>query len=349
MATTAEPARTAGAEVRLPDASWIVVEPPPGPRRVPAHSARRRPLSPIRRLIREVGFDLITAGVIVLLFVGYQLWGTGLAEAQSQNQLKKQFSGQVAKPAAAPTPAPAPAAGSGGDSATVGDSGVALPGPPIGAAVAHLEIPKLGIDKYVVQGIGEEDLRKGPGHYPETPMPGEPGNAAIAGHRTTYGAPFYNIDKLAPGDDIYVTTAAGKFRYRVDHSLTVKPSDVSVLKQTGDNRLTLTTCTPKFEATDRLIVVAMLIDLPAPPAARVAPPPPASKVVAVNLGSGTSKALMPTLLYGLGFLALWAAVRILSSRRPSWRWVPFAIGIPLCAVPLWFVFENVIRLAPSNI
>jgi sortase A len=354
MATTAEPASDAPATrvVALSDPTRVIIEPPPPrPRSRPAHAVARKPLSRIRRIIREVGFDLITAGVVVLLFVGYQLWGTGLAEAHSQDQLRQQFSNQVAKPAQAqprtPAPAPAPSPAAGGDSATVGGSQPALPGPPTGTAVAHLVIPKLAVDKYVVQGVEEADLRKGPGHYPGTPMPGEPGNAAIAGHRTTYGAPFYRINELQAGDDIFVTTAAGKFRYQVTQSLTVKPSNVTVIAATTDNRLTLPTCTPRFEATDRLIVVARLVNVPAPPAARVAPAPP--PVVKANLGSGTSKAWPPTIAYGLGFVALWVVVRQVGGRRRTLRWLPFLVGIPICAIPLWFVFENVIRLAPSAI
>ena len=100
--------------------------------------------------------------------------------------------------------------------------------------------------KAVVQGVGVEDLKKGPGHYPQTPMPGQKGNAAIAGHRTTYGHPFYDIDALKAGDDIFISTREGKFQYKVDHSMNVNPSDVAVLDPTTDNRLTLTTCTPKF-------------------------------------------------------------------------------------------------------
>src|SRR5207253_1324674 len=85
-------------------------------------------------------------------------------------------------------------------------------------------------DKAVVEGVGTEDLKKGPGHYPQTPMPGQKGNAAIAGHRTTYGHPFYDLDSLKPGDDVLVSTKQGKFRYQVDHSTVVDPHDVQVLR-----------------------------------------------------------------------------------------------------------------------
>jgi sortase A len=305
--------------------------PPRGPRhRKPSHAAWRPPLSRLRRTIREVGFNLITLGVVVLLFVAYQLWGTGFAEAKSQTKLAHQFA------------APAPS----GDNSVVGAPVAPVAGPPLGSAIAHMVIPKIGVDKYVVEGVTDDALREGPGHYPGTPMPGEPGNVAIAGHRTTFGAPFYDLDKLAAGDGIFITTKAGQFHYTVFQSMVVKPTDVGVIAPTPDNRLTLTTCNPKFEATTRLIVIAKLDSLP------VIPPPtiPAPVVIrSLNLGSGDHSAWPPTLLYGLAAVLLWAAVRIFATRLRSWRWVPFLVGIPVCAVPLWFVFENAIRLLPNNI
>ena len=121
-----------------------------------------------------------------------------------------------------------------------------------------------------------EDLRKGPGHYRTTPNPGQAGNAAIAGHRTTYGAPFHRVDELEPGDPIFVTTAQGVFEYRVlgfpnpeggedVGYFIVDPSDTWVLDQTpGRNLLTLTACHPKFSARQRIIVQAELVGDPAP-------------------------------------------------------------------------------------
>ncbi len=218
----------------------------------------RPPLGPVRRTIREIGLDLITAGIMVLLFVGYQLWGTGLAEANSQSQLKKQFS-------STPTTQPVP----GGDSATVGDTAVTTPAPPTGAAIAHLVIPKIDVDKFVVEGVNEADLRKGPGHYPGTPMPGEPGNASIAGHRTTYGAPFYRLNELHAGDDIFVTTAAGRFHYVVSETKVVSPDRCG--RAQPDHRQPahadhLQAAFQRHAPADR---GRQLTDLPAPPAKRV--------------------------------------------------------------------------------
>ncbi len=142
-----------------------------------------------------------------------------------------------------------------------------------GSAIARIQIPAIGVDKTVVEGVRVGDLRKGPGHYPTTPIPGQAGNAAIAGHRTTYGAPFGDIDELEPGDQIIVTTIQGQFTYEVavqgeghGHFI-VAPHQVEVLDQDfrdHPNRLTLTACHPKGSARQRIIVVAALVGDPAP-------------------------------------------------------------------------------------
>lgn len=142
-----------------------------------------------------------------------------------------------------------------------------------GSAIARIQIPAIDVDKTVVEGVRVSDLRKGPGHYPTTPMPGQAGNAAIAGHRTTYGAPFGELDKLEPGDQIIVTTIQGQFTYEVaaqgqghGHFI-VAPHQVEVLDQDFSdhpNRLTLTACHPKRSARQRIIVVAALVGDPAP-------------------------------------------------------------------------------------
>ena len=135
-----------------------------------------------------------------------------------------------------------------------------LPEPAEGSVVAHLQIPAIGVDQYVVEGTAEKDLQMGPGHYIGTAMPGQAGNVAIAGHRTTYGAPFNNLNTVAPGDAIVLTTDSGMtLDYIVTQApVAVPPSDVKILNSFGDNRLTLTTCNPRYSATQRLVVVALL-------------------------------------------------------------------------------------------
>ncbi|MFZ9930701.1 MAG: class E sortase, partial [Ilumatobacteraceae bacterium] len=124
-----------------------------------------------------------------------------------------------------------------------------------------IEIPAIGIEKFVVAGVQTADLKKGPGHYPDTPMPGELGNAAIAGHRTTYGEPFRQLDELEIGDEIILTDLfTRRFVYRVTGTQIVGPTDSWVVSTTDPTRatLTLTTCHPEFSAKQRLIVYAEL-------------------------------------------------------------------------------------------
>jgi sortase A len=312
-----------------------------------------QPIGPIRRLIREIGLGLITAGVVVLLFVGYQLFGTNIAEANSQNQLRQQWDHQLAPQAeTSTTTATAPVT-------TAPPATVVGPSAPSGAAVAHLVIPKIGVDKFIVEGVALDDLRKGPGHYPQTPLPGERGNAAIAGHRTTYGAPFYRLNELQPGDDIFVTTKQGKFHYTVAKSEVVKPTEIAVLDPTPDSRLTLTTCNPRFSASTRLIVIGKLVNPPAPTVVPAVPSIPSSgqasagavlsQETPLSLGSGDHKAWPATLFFGIVGLIMWLGVRLWGAFIGRLRWLPYLIGVPMCLVPLWFAFENVVRLLPANI
>jgi sortase A len=125
-----------------------------------------------------------------------------------------------------------------------------------GDAIARMEIPAIGVSEYVVEGTDTGDLRKGPGHYPETPLPGEPGTAAIAGHRTTYGAPFRDIDDVKPGQVVRVDMPDGTFVYRVEEVRIVDDSDLSVLEPVGHRRLMLSACHPLYSAAERVIVFA---------------------------------------------------------------------------------------------
>ncbi len=125
-----------------------------------------------------------------------------------------------------------------------------------GDAIGKLEIPAIGVSEYVVEGTDTGNLRKGPGHYPETPLPGEPGTVAVAGHRTTYGAPFRDLDKVRRGDEIIFDTPFGRFIYRVEEQRIVDDSDLSVLEPVGYKRLMLSACHPLYSAAERIIVFA---------------------------------------------------------------------------------------------
>lgn len=238
-------------------------------------------------------------GCLTLAFAAFQLWGTGFAEDRAQSSLQSEFEAQRAAfaafadsttlpPATTQPEAPAdtaPTTTVPGDrpiaSTTVPPTTVppvpaeSVPEellPRVGDALGVIRIPKINVDKVVVAGTRRDDLRKGPGHYVNTPLPGQSGNAAIAGHRTTYGAPFGDLDLLVPGDQIIVETFQGTFNYEVlpvettqgvsGHSI-VTPFDVQVLDDYGDNRLTLTACHPKYSARQRIVVQARLVNPPA--------------------------------------------------------------------------------------
>jgi sortase A len=125
-----------------------------------------------------------------------------------------------------------------------------------GDAIARIEIPAIGVSEYVVEGTDTTDLRKGPGHYPDTPLPGDRGTSAIAGHRTTYGAPFREIDQLELGQVIRLDMPDRRFIYRVERVKIVDDQDLSVLEPVGYRRLMLSACHPLYSAAERVIVFA---------------------------------------------------------------------------------------------
>lgn len=295
----------------------------------------------VRQAVAAVGRSCIAAGVLILAFVGYQLWGTSLVEARTQDRLRSDFLdalelGQVPSAAAQATP-----------TSTIPTGPV-----PTGDAVAILRIPKIGVEKAVVEGVGVEALKAGPGHYPTTPLPGQPGNAAIAGHRTTYGAPFYRTDELEPGDEIEVTTRQGDFTYRVREKKIVLPTQNEVLDQTEENLLTLTTCNPRFSAAQRLIIIGELVETPAaaPPVAsgdgRADATPPLDSTFEEASVSGEDAPRTPAILWGMAAGLVWVGTRLLARR---WgRVTAYAMGAPVFVVVLFVFFENFARLLPAN-
>ncbi|MEA2386805.1 MAG: sortase [Thermoleophilaceae bacterium] len=127
-----------------------------------------------------------------------------------------------------------------------------------GDAVGRVRIPEIDVSTVVVEGTDGGSLRRGPGHYPETPLPGIRGTVAVAGHRTTYGAPFRDLDKLEDGDEIAVEMPYGHFVYRVEESRIVEPTATWVTRRVGHDRLVLTACHPKYSAAQRIVIFARL-------------------------------------------------------------------------------------------
>jgi sortase A len=144
-----------------------------------------------------------------------------------------------------------------------------------GDPIGRLSIPRIHSKYVFVAGTGEESLKKGPGHYAGAAFPGEHGTVAIAGHRTTYAAPFRHLDKLRRGDVITIGMGYGFFTYRVEGQRTVQPTNITVLRPKRYDRLVLTTCTPLFSAAKRLVVSAKLVKAdPRGPAIHLVPVPP---------------------------------------------------------------------------
>jgi sortase A len=202
-----------------------------------AKKTETSPEPPGARALLVVGRVFVGLGTVVLLFVAYQLLGTNLVTNKEQKALAAELQTQWT-------------------------SNVVEETPNLGDGVALIKIPKIGLDRVVVEGVGVADLKKGPGHYPGTALPGQLGNTVISGHRTTYGAPFNRLDELQVGDEILVYDQSGPFKYVVSENKIVSPTAVEVLDPSSDARLTLTTCHPKFSARQRLIIVATLEGTP---------------------------------------------------------------------------------------
>jgi sortase A len=209
----------------------------------------------VRTFLRGLGQTLITLGLVVLLFCAYEVYFTNVYTAKEQSRLRDDIHAQWAAP---PPPSPKP----GQQLKPVSTK--------LGSGLAVIWIPRVGMvqdkAKVVVEGVGHDDLKRGPGHYPGTAEPGQVGNVVISGHRTTYGAPFNRLDELHVGDAIVLETRDTWFTYRLTRLQIVKPTAVEVTYAVpGDRKakptkklLTLTTCNPKYSAKQRLIVHAIL-------------------------------------------------------------------------------------------
>ncbi|MEX1162788.1 MAG: class E sortase [Nitriliruptor sp.] len=202
-----------------------------------------------------MGWTLIVAGCIVLLYVVYLLWFTGLETQQEQQGLADRFAEVTTTlPAAEPDAEPEPDA-----ELEIGDAFAALWFERDGDPVVHDEV------LFVVEGTSLADLKRGPGHYPASAQVGAEGNLGIAGHRTTYGEPFGRLDELAPGDTIHVVDRAGvEWVYAYREQRVVSPTDVWVVDDPdpidlGAPTITLTTCHPRFSAAQRLIAWGELV------------------------------------------------------------------------------------------
>jgi sortase A len=211
-----------------------------------------------------LGILCLTTAIGLAGHLGWLLWGTGLVTARAQRDLRAdlelriQARAETVLVSAEPLPAGQQAGdGSPGRPGASASGSLDAPTPPLGEALAILQIPRMDLDVVVVEGTGTEELKRGPGHYPLTAMPWQDaGRVGIAGHRTTYGQPFWSLDRLQVGDAIHLSTEVGSFDYRVTRVFVVDDSEGWVLNQTRRPTLVLTTCNPRFSSSQRLIVFA---------------------------------------------------------------------------------------------
>ena len=202
----------------------------------------------MRLVLRSVGELCITAGLILLLFVAYELWGTGAYTQAQQHKLGDELTRSWNT---------TPSAGK-----------VTTERVRLGHGLAQIRIPRLGkgFHYVIIEGVSVADLRKGPGHYPGTAMPGQIGNFVVSGHRTTYLAPFNKLGELRAGDRILIDTRTSQYVYKVTSTKVVQPSNVSVAAPVPERPranptkrlITLTTCNPKYSAAQRLIIYGQL-------------------------------------------------------------------------------------------
>lgn len=310
----------------------------PIPARPPRRSGHR-----IVRTIGILGRVFVGAGLILLFYTAYLLWGTGVYTKQQQeraaNELARNPIVSEERLSSGNIPPARPP-----DGARLGDP------------LFTLKIPKIGLETVIVQGIGREELKKGPGHFPDcaesggsgecvndAKYPGEGGNVAISGHRTTYGAPFFRLNELEEGDVIDFVSGRARYRYRVREQQIVDPvSGFATVEQHGRDEVTLTTCHPRFSAAQRLIIQgdyegASLVSAPAPEGSATEAPRPAQRPV------------IPTDVLVLGSIAAASALGALGlSKRHQLKALYISIVIA-GAAGLWIgVFPRVLALMPAN-
>ena len=332
----------------------------------------------LAKILGVIGRLMIGAGVLILLFVAYQLWGTGLQTQAAQNDLRTEFDQQLAE-----ARAQADAAGSTTTSTTTepvapvstlpdgtaenpGDLGrpaeEADLGIQWGDPIGRILIDKIGVDFVYIEGVELSLLQDGPGHFPETSFPGQPGNAALAGHRTTFMAPFNRIDELSAGDLVQVETVQGTFTYEVmaqpdglGHRI-VGPDAIEITEDKGDDRLTLMACHPKYSAAQRIVVEAKLVGNPA---AKTKASEPGDRTELPSLGEGGDAeaqqllascdpaARLPALLWSAAALAAIFVAWLIGHLWRKARWPVYLVSLPIVGLLLWHAFEWINRALPG--
>jgi sortase A len=289
-----------------------------------------------------IGKLMITVGLLMLGFVVYQLWGTGIKTQQAQRELAKEYEQLTAttnphsdSPSTSTPPLPS--------ETNEGD------------VIGRIVMPDISVNKWIVAGATMDMLERGPGLFANTALPGQLGNSAIAGHRTSYGAPFSRIDQLDPGDDITVVTPRGSFTYAVTETRIVPATAVEVLDTVNPEKATLTlvSCHPKWTSRERIVVFADLVDAGdavLTPATPLATNEVTDEVAAFEGGwfSDTS-GIAHTLFWALLLIGIWL-IATLAVRRLKAKWY---IAYPVAVLPfifcLYFFYVNLSRLLPAGV
>jgi sortase A len=296
-------------------------------------SSERARSQRVNKVLDATGKTMIAAGLLLLSFVAYQLWGTGLAESRAQDKLAAQFQNTTTSVVATPTTTPTPII------------------PKVGDIVGKLSIPSIDVSKWIIAGVGYKQLEQGPGLFAGSPLPGQLGNVAIAGHRTTYGAPFSRIDEIQVGDTITIDTQVGSFVYEVNSApRIVKATDVGVVR-TKDKTiasLTLVSCHPKWTSKQRIIVTAILQP-------RITPLPTTTFEAVVDetevLNEGwfhDLSSIPQTIALALLLIGIALGARLVRRSGRS-EWLVYPIAASIFAPVLFVFFGYLTRLLPTNL
>jgi sortase A len=285
---------------------------------------RRRRWHPRRPTVQpgvrgKVGLGLLSICAALLGFVLFVYFFSSFPEARAQAGLQRAFKYQLANSLAA--------------------VGGAIPG---GRPVARIDIPRIGLDQIVVEGTTADDLRKGPGHLPVSPLPGQIGNSVIVAHANAYGGPFGDLGSLRPGDRISLLTGDGPSTYVVTGHRLISADNTAPFEATPQNRLTLVTSSGLF-ATSRYVVTASLSGKP------YKAPDGRPKILAGSQtgfagGGGATLALF----IWVEVAALAAAATLLCYRRLN-RWSSYLITTPILLAVLWLLYATLGRLLPATL
>jgi len=305
-----------------------------------------------RRLVTEL---LTALGALLVLFVVYSIFGTGLAAARSQHRLDRSFDQRLKASISAEQQSGTQAQPSGvlGDEPATPAANDAASGPPAlagrGDPVAVISLSTIGRREVVVQGTRASELAQGPGHLRSTPLPGQPGNAVVYGRRTTYGGPFKSLDDLHRGDPIDVTTTQGVFRYVVQGVRRVTAGEPNPAAASLQNQLTLITSDEAYSTSGSLVATALLQGDPA------AVPTSADGVVATppvlspdELGTTRTDADWALML-------IWSQALVLAYLGARWlyrHWLPWSSWLVSAPIVLLIAFgwlDSMTRLLPNTL